>query len=82
MTKNELRDKFLKEIPMLIAKGNNCTYAEWLESLIISTNVVNENYLLQRVINCPFCGSNKTVSWGVNNDWNCTNCGKDFEGCL
>ena len=50
MTKDELRDKFLKEMPMLIAKGNNCTYAEWLESLIINTNVVNKNDLLQRVM--------------------------------
>lgn len=37
---------------------------------------------IQRVINCPFCNSDRTTPWGVNHDWYCIDCDKDFEGCL
>lgn len=60
-----------------------------LEKVITAYCVGGENdntglgkFAIQRVINCPYCGGSNTVAWGVNHDWNCLDCERDFEGCL
>jgi len=50
MNKEELRGKYIKAIPTMIISGEQLSYADWLENLIVTNYVVNKNDLLQRVM--------------------------------
>lgn len=43
ITKNELRDNFIEEIPERITNGNVLGYSEWLEEIIVDKNFIKEN---------------------------------------
>lgn len=72
MNKEELRGKFIKEIPKQIIKGEQLSYADWLEKLIVSNYVVNKNDLLQRVMPRSFKERRQTLNMSVDGftDWN------------
>ena len=47
MNKEELRDRYIKEIPKQVIQGEQLSYADWLEQFIVSRYGINENTLLQ-----------------------------------
>lgn len=65
MNKEELRGKFIKEIPKQIIKGEQLSYADWLEKLIVSNYVVNKNDLLQRVMPRSFKERRQTLNMSM-----------------
>jgi len=81
MTKEEVRGKFIKEIPKQIISGEQLSYADWLEQLIVSNYVVNKNDLLQRIsgrsehVICPDCNSDQVYRHVKGNALLCAKCG-------
>lgn len=54
MTKKDLRNKFIKEMPYRIKTNDNRNYTEWLEDYFVNTEAVNKNAVLRSVSNCNF----------------------------
>ncbi len=76
MNKEELRGRYIKEIPKQIIKGEQLSYADWLEQLIGSNYVVNENDLLQRVMPRSFKERRQTLNMSMQDVTDKTNISK------
>ena len=76
MTKEELRGKFIKAIPKQIISGEQLSYADWLERLIVSNYVVNKNDLLQRVMPHSFKERRQALNMSMQNVTDKINIGK------
>jgi hypothetical protein len=62
MKKEELRNRFLKEIPHQIISGEQLSYADWLEQLITSGELVK---LLDKPVVCDCCDKEITNDWQI-----------------
>jgi hypothetical protein len=80
MNKEYLRNKFLQEIPEQIIKGEQLSYADWLENIIVSEYVINKNDVIGGVRDCCLCGNDFTPSKQLPNNAACKDCHRKLRG--